>query len=198
MWIDVTLIWSRAHTKHPKCLHLFFAGAGDFYCSGNDLTNFTNIPEDGIQEMARRGGELLRSTLSVTPSEFTLIHRLKWANCPSWGGCSEVRMRRIEEGAAARLRVTVTDYLAFSCFVQKQIRALVLGRQLIRTIVVCGLSGQEVREGLHRLPEATGRRGQRAGCWDLCHSVGIVRPHLCHRQSKEWTLTQSSPRTSPG
>ncbi|XP_056868753.1 enoyl-CoA delta isomerase 2, mitochondrial isoform X1 [Takifugu flavidus] len=37
-----------------------FTGAGDFYCSGNDLTNFTKIPEDGIQEMAKRGGELLR------------------------------------------------------------------------------------------------------------------------------------------
>ncbi|XP_030612310.1 enoyl-CoA delta isomerase 2 isoform X2 [Archocentrus centrarchus] len=37
-----------------------FTGAGDFYCSGNDLTNFTKITEDGVQEMARRGGELLR------------------------------------------------------------------------------------------------------------------------------------------
>ncbi|XP_056155473.1 enoyl-CoA delta isomerase 2, mitochondrial [Lampris incognitus] len=35
-------------------------GAGDFYCSGNDLTNFTKIPEGGIQQMARDGGELLR------------------------------------------------------------------------------------------------------------------------------------------
>lgn len=43
-----------------------FAGAGDFYCSGNDLTNFTKIPEDGIQEMAKRGGELLRLTLLLT------------------------------------------------------------------------------------------------------------------------------------
>ncbi|KAL6097452.1 eci2 [Pungitius sinensis] len=37
-----------------------FTGAGDFYCSGNDLSNFTNIPEGGVQEQARRGGELLR------------------------------------------------------------------------------------------------------------------------------------------
>ncbi|KAM4606108.1 enoyl-CoA delta isomerase 2 [Polymixia lowei] len=37
-----------------------FTGAGDFYCSGNDLTNFTKIPEGGIQQMAKDGGELLR------------------------------------------------------------------------------------------------------------------------------------------
>ncbi|KAI3355570.1 hypothetical protein L3Q82_018401 [Scortum barcoo] len=37
-----------------------FTGAGDFYCSGNDLTNFTKIPEGGVDEMAKRGGDLLR------------------------------------------------------------------------------------------------------------------------------------------
>ncbi|XP_047205603.1 enoyl-CoA delta isomerase 2, mitochondrial [Girardinichthys multiradiatus] len=37
-----------------------FTGAGDFYCSGNDLSNFTKIPEGGVQEMARQGAELLR------------------------------------------------------------------------------------------------------------------------------------------
>lgn len=37
-----------------------FTGAGDFYCSGNDLTNFTKIPEGGVEEMAKKGGDLLR------------------------------------------------------------------------------------------------------------------------------------------
>ncbi|XP_075894082.1 enoyl-CoA delta isomerase 2 isoform X1 [Nelusetta ayraudi] len=37
-----------------------FTGAGDFYCSGNDLTNFTKIPEGGVEEMAKAGGDLLR------------------------------------------------------------------------------------------------------------------------------------------
>ncbi|XP_051241841.1 enoyl-CoA delta isomerase 2, mitochondrial [Dicentrarchus labrax] len=37
-----------------------FTGAGDFYCSGNDLTNFTKIPEGGVEAMAKQGGELLR------------------------------------------------------------------------------------------------------------------------------------------
>ncbi|XP_026218087.1 enoyl-CoA delta isomerase 2, mitochondrial [Anabas testudineus] len=38
-----------------------FTGAGDFYCSGNDLNNFTKIPEGGVQDMARRAGDLLRT-----------------------------------------------------------------------------------------------------------------------------------------
>lgn len=37
-----------------------FTGAGDFYCSGNDLTNFTKIPDGGVEMMARQGGDLLR------------------------------------------------------------------------------------------------------------------------------------------
>ncbi|XP_074478416.1 enoyl-CoA delta isomerase 2 [Sebastes fasciatus] len=37
-----------------------FTGAGDFYCSGNDLSNFTKIPEGGVEAMARSGGDLLR------------------------------------------------------------------------------------------------------------------------------------------
>uniref|UniRef100_A0A3Q3JWP8 ACB domain-containing protein n=1 Tax=Monopterus albus TaxID=43700 RepID=A0A3Q3JWP8_MONAL len=37
-----------------------FTGAGDFYCSGNDLTNFSKIQDGGVQEAARRGGDLLR------------------------------------------------------------------------------------------------------------------------------------------
>ncbi|XP_040921679.1 enoyl-CoA delta isomerase 2, mitochondrial [Toxotes jaculatrix] len=36
-----------------------FTGAGDYYCSGNDLTNF-KLEGGGVEEMARRGGELLR------------------------------------------------------------------------------------------------------------------------------------------
>uniref|UniRef100_A0A3B4XX18 Enoyl-CoA delta isomerase 2 n=1 Tax=Seriola lalandi dorsalis TaxID=1841481 RepID=A0A3B4XX18_SERLL len=46
------LLYTHTHT-------LFTAGAGDFYCSGNDLTNF-QLKEGGVEEMARQGGELLR------------------------------------------------------------------------------------------------------------------------------------------
>lgn len=35
-------------------------GNGDYYCSGNDLNNFTKIPEGGLEEMAKQSGELLR------------------------------------------------------------------------------------------------------------------------------------------
>ncbi|XP_051542654.1 enoyl-CoA delta isomerase 2-like [Myxocyprinus asiaticus] len=35
-------------------------GNGDYYCSGNDLNNFTKIPEGGIEEMAKKSGELLK------------------------------------------------------------------------------------------------------------------------------------------
>ncbi|XP_076827280.1 enoyl-CoA delta isomerase 2 [Brachyhypopomus gauderio] len=35
-------------------------GSGDFYCSGNDLNNFSEIPPEGFEKMAKDGGELLR------------------------------------------------------------------------------------------------------------------------------------------
>ncbi|XP_060778484.1 enoyl-CoA delta isomerase 2, mitochondrial isoform X2 [Neoarius graeffei] len=35
-------------------------GSGDYYCSGNDLNNFTKIPEEGIEQLAKDSGELLR------------------------------------------------------------------------------------------------------------------------------------------
>lgn len=44
---------------HAHTLYLP-SGAGDFYCSGNDLSNFTKIPEGGVEEMAKAGGDLLR------------------------------------------------------------------------------------------------------------------------------------------
>ncbi|CAL8294621.1 unnamed protein product [Lota lota] len=40
-------------------------GAGDFYCSGNDLTNFTKIPEGGIDELAKKSGDLLRNYINA-------------------------------------------------------------------------------------------------------------------------------------
>lgn len=40
-------------------------GAGDFYCSGNDLSNFMNIPPDGVAAMAVAAGELLERFVSA-------------------------------------------------------------------------------------------------------------------------------------
>ncbi|XP_070842740.1 enoyl-CoA delta isomerase 2-like isoform X2 [Chaetodon trifascialis] len=42
-----------------------FTGAGDFYCSGNDLSNFTQVPQGGVEEMARRAGDLLRKYIKA-------------------------------------------------------------------------------------------------------------------------------------
>lgn len=60
--VQVYLNVTDAHTHkltHTQTLYLPL-GAGDFYCSGNDLTNFTKIPEGGVEKMAKAGGDLLR------------------------------------------------------------------------------------------------------------------------------------------
>uniref|UniRef100_A0A671Q2H0 Enoyl-CoA delta isomerase 2, mitochondrial-like n=1 Tax=Sinocyclocheilus anshuiensis TaxID=1608454 RepID=A0A671Q2H0_9TELE len=40
-------------------------GSGDYYCSGNDLNNFTKIPEGGVEKLAKESGELLRRYVKV-------------------------------------------------------------------------------------------------------------------------------------
>uniref|UniRef100_A0A8C1DWH4 ACB domain-containing protein n=1 Tax=Cyprinus carpio carpio TaxID=630221 RepID=A0A8C1DWH4_CYPCA len=40
-------------------------GSGDYYCSGNDLNNFTKIPEGGVEKMAKDAGELLKRYVKV-------------------------------------------------------------------------------------------------------------------------------------
>lgn len=39
---------------------ILFTGNGDYYCSGNDLTNFTDIPAGGVEEKAKNSAILLR------------------------------------------------------------------------------------------------------------------------------------------
>ena len=34
-------------------------GAGDYYCSGNDLSNFTQIPPEGPEKLAAQAKEIL-------------------------------------------------------------------------------------------------------------------------------------------
>ena len=35
-------------------------GTGDYFCSGNDLSTFLNIPPEGPEKMAKDSSELLR------------------------------------------------------------------------------------------------------------------------------------------
>ncbi len=35
-------------------------GNGDYYCSGNDLSNFMNIPPEGPEKLAADSAELLK------------------------------------------------------------------------------------------------------------------------------------------
>lgn len=37
-----------------------FTGNGDYYCSGNDLTNFTDVPAGGVEDKAKNSAILLR------------------------------------------------------------------------------------------------------------------------------------------
>ena len=41
-------------------LYRVVVGAGDYYCSGNDLSNFTDISPQDIPVMAKKGGTLIR------------------------------------------------------------------------------------------------------------------------------------------
>ena len=44
-------------------------GAGQYFCSGNDLNNFLNIPPEGPEKLAADGRELLRSGLNKYKSQ---------------------------------------------------------------------------------------------------------------------------------
>lgn len=39
---------------------VLLSGSGDYYCSGNDLTNFKDIPPDKVEERAQSSAVLLR------------------------------------------------------------------------------------------------------------------------------------------
>ena len=46
--------------KDPSVRVAVTTGTGDYYCSGNDLSNFTNIPEEGPEKLAKEGRIRLR------------------------------------------------------------------------------------------------------------------------------------------
>ncbi|XP_004312409.1 enoyl-CoA delta isomerase 2 isoform X1 [Tursiops truncatus] len=58
MYHDIILALEAA-SKDDSAITVL-TGNGDYYCSGNDLTNFTDIPPGGVEEKARSGAVLLR------------------------------------------------------------------------------------------------------------------------------------------
>uniref|UniRef100_A0A3P8RR06 Enoyl-CoA delta isomerase 2 n=1 Tax=Amphiprion percula TaxID=161767 RepID=A0A3P8RR06_AMPPE len=63
MYNDIVAALEQA-AKDDSVLTVF-TGAGDFYCSGNDLSNFTKIPEGGVELMAKQAGDLLRNYVNA-------------------------------------------------------------------------------------------------------------------------------------
>lgn len=49
----------------PNTVVTAITGAGDFYCSGNDLSNFTNIDPANMKQMAKDSGEVLRKFVAA-------------------------------------------------------------------------------------------------------------------------------------
>jgi len=49
----------------PNTVVTAITGAGDFYCSGNDLSNFTNIPEGGPEQLARDSAVILENFVNA-------------------------------------------------------------------------------------------------------------------------------------
>ncbi|XP_059966769.1 enoyl-CoA delta isomerase 2 isoform X2 [Mesoplodon densirostris] len=58
MYHDI-MVALEAASKDDSAITVL-TGNGDYYCSGNDLTNFTDIPPGGVEEKARSGAVLLR------------------------------------------------------------------------------------------------------------------------------------------
>ena len=62
MYNDIeSVLKSSATDDSIKALVL--TGAGDYYCSGNDLSNFLNIPPEGPEKMAKDSAVLLKLVL---------------------------------------------------------------------------------------------------------------------------------------
>lgn len=56
----------EAAGQDEKVVCTVLTGAGDYYCSGNDLSNFMNIPPEGPQKMAAEAKEILRSVSKLS------------------------------------------------------------------------------------------------------------------------------------
>ena len=59
MYQDIEKILKSSATN-PAIKVALFTGSGDYYCSGNDLSNFLNIPPEGPEQLATDSSILLR------------------------------------------------------------------------------------------------------------------------------------------
>ena len=59
MYDDITKALEDAG-KNNDCVLAVVTGAGDYYCSGNDLGNFAKIPPEGPEKMAADGRAVLK------------------------------------------------------------------------------------------------------------------------------------------
>lgn len=59
--------------KTESIVVTMITGAGTYYCSGNDLTNFTNIPPEGPQKLAAHAKEVLRLAFYLQGTTYNVI-----------------------------------------------------------------------------------------------------------------------------
>lgn len=59
MYEDITNILNTSANNSSIKVTLF-TGTGDYYCSGNDLSNFMNIPPEGPEKLAADSALLLK------------------------------------------------------------------------------------------------------------------------------------------
>ncbi len=59
MYKGIQNILESSATDKSICT-VVMTGNGDYYCSGNDLSNFMNIPPEGPEKLAADSAELLK------------------------------------------------------------------------------------------------------------------------------------------
>ena len=68
--------------KNDACVVAVLTGSGEYYCSGNDLGNFTRIPPEGPQKMANDARKVLKyvsSSMSFPVSQIPQSFVYLWA-----------------------------------------------------------------------------------------------------------------------
>ena len=69
--------------KYYACVVTVWTGSGKYYCSGNDLENFTRIPPEGPQKMANDAWKVFYSFLWAT----SVLQKHQGWYSPRGAGC---------------------------------------------------------------------------------------------------------------